>query len=143
MRLFALGAVAMSEASVVSSASGGLFSKWQPQYAALGIATFPVAEDAVGKRPAVRGYLKVGLGLSSGLAARFSNNNAFGFALGPRDGITVLDVDTPDERILSRALAKHGASPLIVRSGSGNWCCAPLLSKSLRREREPASRLPL
>jgi hypothetical protein len=55
------------------------------------------------------------------LALRFPVNDAFGFALGRRTRITVLDIDSPDERVLSDALAKHGCSPFIVRSGSGNW----------------------
>jgi hypothetical protein len=33
----------------------------------------------------------------------------------------VLDVDTTDETVLSDALARHGASPLIVRTGSGKF----------------------
>src|SRR5215207_391405 len=99
----------------------GAFAEWQPRYAKHGIATFPVVIDGAGKRPAVKGYLKVGSILSQELARRFPANDAFGFALGRRSQITVLDVDTNDERTLSDALARHGASPLIVRSGSGNW----------------------
>jgi hypothetical protein len=99
----------------------GAFAEWQPRYAEHGIATFPVVIDGTGKRPAVKGYLKVGSILSQELARRFPANDAFGFALGRSNRITVLDVDTADERVLSDALAKHGASPLIVRSGSGNW----------------------
>jgi hypothetical protein len=97
-----------------------LFAKWQPRYAEHGIATFPV-EVAHCKRPAIRGYLKVGSDLSSKLAAQFGESDAFGFALGPRSRITVLDIDTPEEPVLWRALEKHGSSPLLVRSGSGNW----------------------
>src|SRR5829696_1877835 len=96
----------------------GAFAEWQPRYAKHGIATFPVVIDGAGKRPAVKGYLKVGSILSPELARRFPANDAFGFALGRRSQITVLDVDTNDERTLSDALARHGASPLIVRSGS-------------------------
>src|SRR5215207_1174345 len=99
----------------------GAFAEWQPHYAQYGIATFPVVIDGSGKRPAVKGYLKVGSNPSRELALRFAANDAFGFALGRGNRITVLDIDTPDERVLSAALAKHGASPFIVRSGSGNW----------------------
>jgi hypothetical protein len=98
----------------------GTFAEWQPRYADHGIATFPVVIDGSGKRPAVKGYLKVGSNLSRELALRFAANDAFGFVLGCRHRITVLDIDTPDERVLSAALAKHGASPFVVRSGSGN-----------------------
>ena len=99
----------------------GAFAEWQPRYAQHGIATFPVVIDGSGKRPAVKGYLKVGSDLSRHLALRFAANDAFGFALGRYNRITVLDVDTRDDRVLSEALAKHGPSPLIIRSGSGNW----------------------
>ena len=99
----------------------GAFAEWQPRYAQHGIATFPVVIDDSGKRPAVKGYLKVGSDLSRHLALRFAANDAFGFALARYNRITVLDVDTRDDRVLSEALAKHGPSPLIIRSGSGNW----------------------
>ena len=44
-----------------------------------------------------------------------------GFCPGRRSGLTILDVDTPDERVLTDALDRHGATPVIVRSGSGNF----------------------
>lgn len=40
--------------------------------------------------------------------------------LGQRSGITVLDIDTPDERALADAIDHYGKTPIIVRSGSGN-----------------------
>ena len=94
----------------------GLFSEWQPRYAEVGISTFPVRE----KVPAVRGYLKIGVATSEQLALKFSNDNAFGFAC-KRNRLTILDVDTNDERVFADALAKNGPTPIIVRSGSGNW----------------------
>ncbi|WP_394893418.1 bifunctional DNA primase/polymerase [Mesorhizobium sp. AaZ16] len=72
------------------------------------------------KRPAVKGYLKIGDRTSEQLALKFANDNAFGFAC-KRSQITVLDVDAPDERLLADALDQHGPSPLIIRSGSGNF----------------------
>ena len=33
----------------------------------------------------------------------------------------MLDVDTPDERVLADAMSRCGRSPFVVRSGSGNW----------------------
>ncbi|MEO1921831.1 MAG: bifunctional DNA primase/polymerase [Sphingomonadaceae bacterium] len=95
---------------------GGLFAEWQPRYADAGIPTFPVRD----KRPAVKGYLKTGLKASGQFALKFSDEDAFGFAC-RRNRITVLDVDTPDERILCDALSEFGPTPLVVRSGSGNW----------------------
>jgi hypothetical protein len=94
----------------------GIFADWQPRYAEAGICTFPVRD----KRPAVRGYLRLGARASGTLAEKFRDENAFGFAC-KRNRITVLDVDTPDERVLADALAEHGQTPVIVRSGSGNW----------------------
>jgi hypothetical protein len=92
------------------------FADWQPQYAAAGIATFPVRD----KRPAVKGYLHIGLSASEQLATKFADADAFGFAC-KLNKITVLDVDAPDERLLSEALAEFGPTPIIVRSGSGNF----------------------
>jgi len=92
------------------------FSDWQPRYAEAGVATFPVRD----KRPAVRGYLKIGLGASKQLATKFPTANTFGLAC-KRSGITVVDIDTPDERLLADALSEFGSTPFIVRSGSGNW----------------------
>ncbi|MDP5306384.1 bifunctional DNA primase/polymerase [Paracoccus spongiarum] len=97
------------------------FAKWQPEYAARGIVTFPVRD----KRPCVKGYLKLGPKVSEQLAIRFADEAAFGFACS-RNKITVLDVDAPDERLLADALDRHGPTPLIIRSGSGNfqaWYC--------------------
>lgn len=95
-----------------------MFSEAQRLYAGHGIALFPVDAD---KRPMVGNYLKLGPQASERLAERFPHANAYGFAPGERSGITVLDVDTPDERVLADALNRHGPTPLIVRSGSRNW----------------------
>jgi hypothetical protein len=92
------------------------FGEWQPRYAEIGIPTFPVR----GKKPAVRGYLSLGLTGSSKLVQRFRDEPAFGLALKPA-GITIVDVDTPDERVLADALARHGDTPFVVQSGSGNF----------------------
>lgn len=115
----------------------GLFAEWQPRYAERGLATFPVRE----KRPAVRGYLKLGLATSSLLAEKFSNADAFGFAVGKCSNITILDVDTTDEKILADALDKHGPTPIIVRSGSGNyqaWYRWNGERRTIRPDRNPA-----
>jgi hypothetical protein len=97
---------------------GGLFAEYQPQYAERGIATFPVNDNKV---PAVSHYLRMGLPASRQMAAKFGAADALGFACGKRSGITVLDVDSPDERLLAEALDDYGPSPFIVRSGSGNF----------------------
>src|SRR5262249_44394084 len=40
---------------------------------------------------------------------------------GRRSDVTVLDVDTTDERILAEAINRHGKTRLIARSGSGHF----------------------
>ena len=98
----------------------GVFADWQPIYEAHGIPTFPVRVADGDKKPAVSGYLKIGPGTSRKLVSKFSGEDSFGFAL-KRARITILDVDTPDERVLADALDQHGPTPLVVRTGSGNW----------------------
>jgi Bifunctional DNA primase/polymerase, N-terminal/Primase C terminal 1 (PriCT-1) len=95
-----------------------VFSNAQSIYAEHGIATFPVTEL---KTPAVRGYLKMGLDTSRGLVIKFPDAPAIGFATKRRNGITILDIDTPDERVLADALNRHGPTPLIARTGSGKF----------------------
>jgi hypothetical protein len=96
--------------------SGSIFTRWQPHYAEKHIATFPVGSD---KTPQIRRWNRVGLEGSAKLAERFTESNAFGFQLGTRSRVTVLDVDTHDDAILSAALNEHGATPFFVRTGGG------------------------
>lgn len=98
----------------------GAFAEWQPEYAARGISTFPVVVDDKLKKPAVKGYLKIGLPTSSQLALKFPAHEALGIAC-RRNKLTILDVDTTDERELADGLTKHGPTPFIVRSGSGHF----------------------
>lgn len=95
----------------------GLYAEWQPIYEAHGVAIFPVRPD---KTPAVKGYLRIGSRVSRQLVPKFTETDAFGLACKP-NRITVLDVDTTDERILADGLDRHGQTPFIVRSGSGNF----------------------
>lgn len=97
---------------------GGVFAAAQSDYAAHGIATFPLTAD---KRPAVKGYGRIGLKASAELASKFADAPGVGFMAGKRSGLTVLDVDTADENVLADALARHGATPIITRTGSGNF----------------------
>jgi hypothetical protein len=55
------------------SAITGTFAEWQPQYAAHGIATFPVAIVDGDKRPAIKGYMRAGLRASEQLAIKFAS----------------------------------------------------------------------
>lgn len=99
----------------------GAFAQWQPRYAEYGIATFPVRITDEGKKPVVKGYLKTGPSLSLQYARKFPDVEAFGFACGKPSRITILDIDTPNESVLSDAFNRHGLSPFVVRSGSGNF----------------------
>jgi hypothetical protein len=102
------------------------FLEWQARYADYRIATFPVRIGEGGKVPAIRGWQRVGLPASGKLAQKFADADAFGFCPGSRNRLTILDVDTSDERVLIAALDRHGSTPIIVRSGSGNyqaWYC--------------------
>jgi hypothetical protein len=96
------------------------FRDWQPQYAAHGIATFPVAVGPDGKKPLVAHYARFGLRASAEIAQKFPDAIALGFMVGKRSGLTILDVDSPHDHVLADALDRHGHTPIIVRSGSGN-----------------------
>jgi hypothetical protein len=101
--------------------AAGSFSDWQPLYAERGIATFPVSIFGKDKKPAISNYMKIGHPASRQLVLKFGNFNALGFVLGQRSRITVLDVDTPDEHVLADSLNQYGKTPIVVRSGSGNY----------------------
>jgi hypothetical protein len=73
------------------------------------------------KRRAVRGYPRIGLRASAELASKFADAPALGFMCGRRSRVTVLDIDTCDERLLVDALSRHGPTPIIVRTASGKW----------------------
>ena len=94
------------------------FRNWQADYAAHSIATFPVGAD---KKPMVRHYGRFGLASSGRIADRFSGAPAIGFMCGKRSGVTVLDVDMTDERVVADAIDRHGRTPIIARTGSGHF----------------------
>jgi hypothetical protein len=118
------------------------FSQWQPIYAAHGLATFPVRIEGGAKMPMARNYMRAGRPYSNLLAKQFPSAEAFGFALGARTKITVLDSDSNDDQILSDAMTRHGKTPLIVRSGSGNFQ-AWYRHNGERRHIRPDPRLPV
>ena len=97
------------------------FAHWQPEYAARKLAIFPVRIVGGNKKPAVRNYLQIGQRVSNQLVKRFADADAFGFALGSRSKITVLDCDFSDESVLTDAMGRHGETPFVVRSGSGHY----------------------
>lgn len=95
----------------------GVFQKWQPVYAERGIATFPVREAA--KRPAVRNYSRIVSPRAPPSPRGLVQPRCWASCVASRNRITVLDVDSKDERILADALDHHGKTPVIVRTGSG------------------------
>src|SRR5437868_1132077 len=97
----------------------GLFAQFQPVYAEHGFSTFPCSTDA--KQPMVRNYLNIGVGGSAQLANKFTDTNAIGIVTGRRNRLTVLDVDTTDQRVLDDALARHGEARMVVRTASGKF----------------------
>jgi Bifunctional DNA primase/polymerase, N-terminal/Primase C terminal 1 (PriCT-1) len=44
-----------------------------------------------------------------------------GLMCGPSSGITEVDVDSKDERVLADALGRHGDTPIIIRTASGKY----------------------
>jgi bifunctional DNA primase/polymerase-like protein len=116
----------------------GIFAAWQPRYAEKHVATFPVE----GKRPRVRAWDKVGLRGSAQLAMKFADADAFGFRCGHRSRITLLDIDSPDEKIVSEAITAFGESPVIWRTGSGNYAMPFRYNDEARRIR-PVPGLPI
>jgi hypothetical protein len=100
--------------------SSNTFRDWQPRYAERNIPTFPIEIRPDTKKPMVSNYSQFGLPASASIAKKYPEATAIGFMAGRRTGLTILDVDTTDERILADALDKHGQTPVIVRSGSGH-----------------------
>ena len=100
----------------------GVFGNAQPIYAAHGIATFPVKFDAEGNKvPAITNYQRVGLPGSGQLAEKFTSATMLGFMTSERNGITVLDVDSTDDRVFADALNRHGDTPVKVQTASGKF----------------------
>ena len=117
----------------------GIFARWQPRYAEHGIATFPVGEA---KRPSIRGWQKVGLKGSAELANKFGDINALGYVTGRLSNITVLDIDSTDERIAGDAIRRHGQPAIVTRTASGK-CHLLYRYNGERRRIRPWPELPI
>jgi hypothetical protein len=96
----------------------GIFSRWQPAYAERGIATFPVG---AAKTPSIRGWQRVGLPGSAELARKFVNAEALGYVTGRRSKVTIVDIDTTDEKVAEDAIGRHGQPVIITRTASGKF----------------------
>jgi hypothetical protein len=125
--------------------ASGIFSQWQPRYAEHGIATFPVQITPDGKKPAVSHYDKIGLPASAKLAAapRFAEHNALGFICGPRSGITVVDMDDTDPKIVAEGARLFGESPLVWQTGGGKFAAAYRFNGESRSIRKAIPGLPI
>jgi hypothetical protein len=97
---------------------GNAFQHWQPIYAERGIALIPCGDN---KAPLVKNPQRFGRDASREIANKFSDASAFGYYCGRSNGITVLDVDTTDGRVLAEAMNRHGKTPIVVRTGSGKF----------------------
>jgi hypothetical protein len=98
------------------------FEDWHADYAKLGIDLFPVNFDPLDpkrKFPAVKRWQTMTPKRSADLVKRMGDHRAYGFCLGPPSGITVLDIDSKDERHLADALSKHGDTPYKVKTPGG------------------------
>jgi hypothetical protein len=92
------------------------FPYLQREYARHGVATYPVRPD---KLPAIRGYAKVGAPGSEQLALKFKTVEAAGFCAGRRNRLTVIDIDSSDDRLVNEIQARFGVTPLQVVTPSG------------------------
>jgi hypothetical protein len=130
-------------AGVVPRDGTGLFAQWQPRYAEHGIVTFPVFITPDGnKKPAIKGYLKIGPPTSAEIAIKFANADAFGFACGTRNDIFVVDMDDTDEAIVREGERLFGVSPVLWRTGGGKFAM-PFRHNGERRLIQPLPGLPI
>jgi hypothetical protein len=129
----------MTNVTVSFSTPASVFPKWQPRYAEHKIATFPVNTT---KRPAIRGWQKVGLRGSAELATKFANADALGYVTGKRSNVTVLDIDTADQKVAEDAMRRHGQPAIVTRTASGK-CHLLYRYNGERRRIRPWQGLPI
>jgi hypothetical protein len=106
------------------SAHVASFGEWQPRYTVAGVALFPVNITADGKVPAVRGYMRIGPRVSAQLTFQFGEARSFVFTCGPRNRLTIVDVDSQAPSALRAAEDVFRASPVLWRTGGGNFAMA-------------------
>lgn len=94
----------------------GGFASIQAAYAAHRIATYPLTAN---KSPAVRYYDRIGLSYSAQLALKAPEADAAGFCAGPRSRLTIIDIDSTDDRLVDEIESRFGRSPLHVVTPSG------------------------
>jgi hypothetical protein len=108
------------------------FAELQEVYAARRIATYPLTE---GKTPAISNYDRVGAEGSRRLVIKFPEATAAGFVAGRRNRITVVDIDSADERLVAEIEAQFGRTPLLVQTPSGGFHLPYRFNGEVRRIR--------
>jgi hypothetical protein len=99
-----------------------VFSEHQPEYAARGLATFPI--DPIEKRPCVRHYDRIGLRGSQQLRLNLHDAAGIACTAGKRNRLTVLDIDAAGkdgERLFIDAIARYGTPRIAVRTANGKF----------------------
>ena len=99
----------------------GVFAENQPLYASHNIPTFPVLVSVEKKKPATKGYDRIGIPGSTQLALKFPEAAALAFMAGPKTKITAVDIDLASEELLRDCLRRHGDTPIIIRTASGKF----------------------
>jgi len=120
------------------TSSAATFAHWQPRYAEHGIPTFPVRN----KKPLVKRFLETSPAASKAYASKFPTAEAFGFPYGPKSEITVLDIDSKNPRHVDEAASIFGRSPVLWRTGSGNFAM-PFRHNGEGRQIRPIEGLPV
>ena len=92
------------------------FADIQTAYAAHRVATYPLSLD---KTPAVKAAQPHQGAIRPKLISRFPDATAGGFCAGARNKLTVVDIDSTDDRLVDEIQARFGATPLHVRTPSG------------------------
>ena len=94
-----------------------VFAEWQPRYAQHGAVPVQIIGDD--KKPGTKGYVKTGLRGSAQLALKFAEAQSFVFACGPRNRLTIVDMDDTALTIIGEGERLVGCSPLLWRTGGG------------------------
>lgn len=98
----------------------GAYTAAAPAWVAAGIVPLPLG-GVDGKRPLVSNPAKIGRRAALDLAnrPRFADAPGLGFWCGPRNGLTVVDIDSTADAELQQAIVTYGDSPIIVQTASG------------------------
>ena len=92
------------------------FQDAAPAWAAAGIVPLPIEPN--GKRPMVKHPGTFGRPAALRIVQKFPDAN-LGFWCGSHNRLTLVDVDSPADADLQRALVTYGDSPIIVQTASG------------------------